>query len=308
MIDLERHFIGRIMGLDRTALPALASLAALRAQGMGHDQLAGRFDGAGVGTIAVQRMGATAVVPLRGFITRDPLLGYLFGGTSPDALVRALQEAVADRQVSTVVIVCDSPGGEVSLVQEAAAEIRRLRSLKLILAIARVQMCSAAYWLAAQASVVIASPSAEIGSVGVFAMHIDESGLNARIGIEPTYISSTPEKVEGSSAGPLSDDALAFVQSQVNQTYATFIADLALGRRTSESAVRNNFGSGRTFGAAEAVQRGMADRVGTSQSVLPVSADGGGRQALAATFSHYDDERVAADRDAIAIAIALAAD
>lgn len=305
MIDMERHFIGRIMGLDRAALPALASRAALRAGGASLEQLAGRFDGAGIGSIAVQRSGNTAIVPMTGFITRDPLLAYLFGGTSPDALVRALQEAVADRQVTNVVLVCDSPGGEVSLVPEAATEIRRLRAIKPITAVARVQMCSAAYWLAAQATTIVVSPSAEVGAIGVFMMHIDKSGLNAQIGIEPTYISSTPEKVEGNSDAPLGDDARAFLQSRVNQVYGAFIADLALGRRTTEATVRDNFGSGRAFGAAEAVRRGMANRVSTLQNLIPASSDGGGRQALAASFSEHDS---AAECDALAIAMVLGAD
>ena len=167
--------------------------ATLRADGATLKQLAQRTD-LQPHDVAVQHVGSTAVVPLTGLITSNPLLAFLTGGTMPDALVASLRQAVADPEVRDVLLLTDSPGGEVSLVPETAAEIRRMRDIKPITAIARPTMASAAFWLASQATTVVATPSADVGSVGVFVVHIDWSKKNEQDGVTPTYITSSTAK------------------------------------------------------------------------------------------------------------------
>jgi hypothetical protein len=47
---------------------------------------------------------------------------------------------------------------------------------------------SAGYWLASQCTEIIATPSGDVGSVGVYMCHTDYSTMNDRIGIKPTYV------------------------------------------------------------------------------------------------------------------------
>lgn len=168
---VESLFANRMMALDRAALPSLESAARLRVGASTLDDVArrraGMFDKES-GAIRVQRSGSTAIVPLTGVITSDSLLAWIFGGTNPDIFANVLEQEVRSASVDRVVMLVDSPGGEVSLITETAARIRRLRGSKPIIAIARTTMCSAAIWLAAQASQVVATPSAHVGSVGVF--------------------------------------------------------------------------------------------------------------------------------------------
>lgn len=262
--DLERLLAGRVLALDRDALPGLASRAQLQAAGFGAAELedrAGLLAIAGRGSLTVAHYGSVAIVPITGMITSDAFIGWLVGGMSPDALVCALQEAIDDPQITAILLLVNSPGGEISLLTETAATIRQLRTIKPITAIARPLAGSAAYWLAAQATTVLATPSADVGSVGVFCCHYDYSGLNDRIGVVPTYIASDPRKVEGNPDAPLEDDARAFIQKHIDKAYATFVADLALGRNTTTTRVRADFGGGRCFTASEAVVRGLVDRV-----------------------------------------------
>lgn len=282
MSELDQLFAGRTLALDRSALPSLARQAAIVLRGDAADVRAGLADSRNT-RVPVQRVGSTAIVPLNGFITSDPLLAWVFGGCSPDALVSALREAVSDPDVRNVVLLINSPGGEVSLVPEAAAEIRRLRDIKPITAIARPLMASAAYWLGAQASTIVATPSALVGSCGVYVVHYDESELNARIGIKPTYVASDPNKVMGNPDAPLSDAAEADIQARVDALYGQFVADLAVGRRTSTAKVRATFGAGLVFGAEDGVKRGMVDGVMTLDRVMTnlSGTDGGGRSARA---------------------------
>lgn len=267
--DLERMLAQRPLALERTALPQLAELARMRVGGDA-DGLRRQFAAVehSVTTTKVRHSGSIAIVPIVGLITDDPFMAWLTDGTHPDAVARGVREAADDPSTSGILLLVNSPGGGVALIQETAEEIRRARTVKPVVAIARTCCCSAALYLAGQADELIATPSADVGSVGVFVIHIDASKLNDRVGIAPTYVYAGKYKVETNSSAPLAEDARAFLQRGVDATYAQFIKDLAIGRRTSETTIRSKYGDGRYFGAVEAKQRGMVDRIDTLDNVL----------------------------------------
>src|SRR4051812_16749727 len=112
--DFDRLFADRVMALDRTALPALESRAVLRAGGLTLEQLteqhAAMSDRLRLGP-TYEKRGSVAIVPLVGPILPDAFLCWLFGGTSPELLVAAIQDAIDDSSVTAIVLLCDSPGG-----------------------------------------------------------------------------------------------------------------------------------------------------------------------------------------------------
>lgn len=298
MINPESILVGRTLALDRSALPGLLSRAELQLGGASLKDLAEMRAGLNSNTtrVSFEHVGGTAIVPLTGMISPDPVMAWVFGGTSPDVLVRTLQAAIADPSVTNILLLVDSPGGEVALIPETAAKIRELGRIKPIVSVARCTMASGAYWLAAQAGRVIATPSANVGSVGVFTMHEDQSRRLDTIGITVTYIASDPKKVEGNKNEPLATDAKAFLQLRVDALYGAFVRDLSAGRHIPEARVRSQYGAGRVFSAAEAQSRGLVDQVATLDAVLLNS--GSGVSVSAGRLS-------AADSDALAIMAAL---
>lgn len=218
----------------------------------------------------VHTTGGVAVIPLRGLITpRGSFLSMIFGGGGGlQAFRQAFREALSNDDVGSILIDVDSPGGSTDLVTETAAEIRAARGRKPITAIANTDAASAAYCLAAQADELIVTPSGEVGSVGVFILHWDQSGLNEAMGIDPTYIYAGRFKVEGNPDEPLSDEAKGAFQQVVDEFYDLFVADVARGRGASENAVREGFGQGRMITAQRAVALGMADSVETYEATV----------------------------------------
>lgn len=212
-----------------------------------------------------------AVVPLSGILTpMGSFLSFLFGG-APGGLQsfrEALREAVNAAEVDSIVLDVDSPGGLVDLVPETAAEVRAARDVKPIVAVADTQMNSAAYWIASQASEVVSTPSGAAGSIGVYRMHIDESGLNAKIGVNVSYVHAGEHKVEGNPDAPLSPEALAYWQSDIDDVYEMFVSDVAAGRRVSETTVLDSYGQGRMFNAKRALEAGLVDRIDTYDNVI----------------------------------------
>lgn len=225
----------------------------LRALEAAREQFAAR------GPARSRRDQAVAVIPVMGLIThRDSWMG-----SSTSFLAAELRAAVADQAVDSILLEVDSPGGEVNGIEEAAALIREARASKPVVAVANTQAASAAYWLASQATELLVTPSGEVGSIGVYGMHLDLSGALAAQGIKVTLVSAGKFKTEGNPFEPLADEARVAFQSSVDRYYASFVRDVAKGRRVSVDAVRSGFGEGRSVGAAQAVASGMADGVAT---------------------------------------------
>lgn len=213
-----------------------------------------------------ERGPAIAVLPLTGVITpRGSLLSSLFGDGPGglDAFRADFRAALADDEIGGILIDVDSPGGSTDLVTETAAEIRAARGTKPIVASANTDAASAAYWIASQADEVHVTPSGAVGSVGVFALHIDESRAMDSEGFTPTFISAGKFKTEGNPLEPLSEEARDYAQANVDGVYDQFLEDVAAGRGVTPEAVRKGFGEGRMVNADDAVAEGMADRVST---------------------------------------------
>ncbi len=225
----------------------------------------------------VTMAGKVAILPVFGVIAqRLGTMDRASGGVSTEELAAALDNLVADRQVKSIVMVHDSPGGSVYNVPELAAKIRDVAAQKKVTGIADSVSASASYWLLAQSTEVIVSPSSQVGSIGVLAVHADLSQWEEMQGIKTTYISSSPYKVEGAPENPLSPEARGEIQSKVDAYHAMFVRDVAKGRKVSETRVNSDFGEGRMVTARDAVARGMADRVLTLEQVLArLGAEGG---------------------------------
>lgn len=213
--------------------------------------------------------GVVAVLPIHGAIERrSSLLGELFGGSSIESLRAGLRAALADPDVRGIVLSIDSPGGTAAGVLELGAEIREARRTKPILAHVDTTAASAAYWLAAQANEVVVTPSGQVGSIGVYAIHQDISGALEGEGIRTSIISAGEHKVDGNEFEPLSDAARTEMQRRVDVIYDQFVSEVAKGRGTTAAAVLADYGKGRLLLASEALAAGMVDAVDTLDGAL----------------------------------------
>jgi signal peptide peptidase SppA len=234
-----------------------------------------------------RNVGQVAVLPLFGaLIPRADLLTEVSGATSVERFGKEFQKLLDDPNVSAIVLDVDSPGGQAGGVLEMSNRIFEARGRKPIVAVANHLAASAAYWIATAADELVVTPSAQVGSIGVFAAHEDLSKMMDQDGIKISLVSAGKYKVEGNPYEPLTDEARASIQGRVDQVYDEFIAAVSRNRGANLDQVRNGFGQGRVVSAQQAVEYGMADRVETledtiarlSEAVHPQSlqtADGG---------------------------------
>jgi len=181
-------------------------------------------------------------------------------------LAQRVAEAAADAAVRTIVLDINTPGGHVTGTQEAADAVYKAARKKTVVGIINPLCASAGYWIGSQCSKLIAVPSADVGSIGVFMCHLDFSAALADAGIKPTFIYAGKHKTEGSAMEPLSEEARAFYQSEIDQTHHDFLAAVARGRGVSVHRVAISFGAGRVLRAVVAQRLGMVDEIAATPS------------------------------------------
>jgi HK97 family phage major capsid protein len=212
----------------------------------------------------------TAVIPIYGMILpRAADFDMSEVGTSIESLRKNFSAAMSNPDVKAVVFDVDSPGGSVYHVEEFAQEIYNAAGgAKKIVSQVNSLAASAAYYLASQADEIVITPSGEAGSIGVRMMHQDISKALEMKGIKVTNVTYGKYKVENNPFEPMSEEGLAFAQQRVNEYGDMFVKAVARGRDVKVSDVKENFGEGRVFGAKEAKQRGMVDRIATLDETL----------------------------------------
>lgn len=213
--------------------------------------------------------GTVAVLRARGIVTHHSTdYDDFFGLLATDGMAQSIRQIAGDASVSTVILDWDSPGGYVAGVPELSAMLYELRKTKRVVSVVNALMASAGYWIGSAASEIVAIPSAFIGSVGVYAAHVDMSGLYESAGVKVTLVSAGEYKTEGDDSQPLSDEAKAYMQKQVDDLYLAFTGDVARNRGVSRSDVLAKYGQGRVLSAADALKAGMIDRIDTLDGVI----------------------------------------
>lgn len=210
---------------------------------------------------------AVALVTLDGVLTKY--------GSSVTAGVldfrRALRAAAADPRVDAVVIRIDSPGGSVSGIDDAAADVRAAAARKPVHAFVEDLGASGAYWIASQAQRITVNPNGLIGAIGTYAVVRDESAKAAADGVAVHVVRAGEYKGAATPGTPVTAAHLAEFQRVVDETNAVFLSAVALGRGLAGddlAAVTD----GRIHHAKSAVAMGLADAVGTFESVLDAAA------------------------------------
>jgi len=210
-----------------------------------------------------------AVLPMHGVIApKMNMFSEISGGTTFQRATEQLREAVASKDVSAIVLDFDSPGGNVQGADEFAHEVLKARAVKPVIAQVNYRMCSAAYWVGACATEIVAAPSGVVGAIGVYSIHNDLSKALADLGVKRTYLSKGKFKVEGNETEPLSEDTKSRWLAELEVPYSKFVNAVAHGRGVSPAAVRAGFGEGRAVQADDALALGMVDKIGTLDDTL----------------------------------------
>ncbi len=201
-----------------------------------------------------------AVIPIYGTLVRRSMgLEAASGLLSYAEIATRLDTAMSDPQIQGILLDIDSSGGEAGGVFELAQQIRLASQVKPIWAHANDSAYSAAYALAAAASRLTLSATAGVGSIGVIALHVDQSLKDAQDGLKYTALYAGHHKNDFTPHAPLSPHAASALQAEVERVYSLFIHQMATLRALDSEAIRATE-AGLYFGQ-DAVAAGLADAV-----------------------------------------------
>jgi signal peptide peptidase SppA len=183
---------------------------------------------------------------------------------------KELRAAMENPAVKSVLLSIDSGGGMALGAPEAAADVAALAAVKPVVAWTGSIMASAAYYLPAAATVITASPSAIVGSIGTVAQVVDITGMLEKFGwkIHTITPAASDLKTTNYPTVPLSDAQRAALQASVENTNAKFTGWVS-GHRTGVSATCMR---GQTFAGDEAAKRGLVDAVGSFEDARALAA------------------------------------
>jgi signal peptide peptidase SppA len=220
-----------------------------------------------------------AVVPVLGpMVKRGSFLDALFGFGNYEDVQARFDAAVADPSIDAIMLEIDSPGGEAAGAFDLADRIFAARSSKPVWAIANDNAFSAAYAIGSAADKLFLTRTGGVGSIGVLAAHVDQSGYDEKQGVKVTTLFAGSRKNDFNAHEPLSEDAAGFLQAEVNRLYGMFVDTVSRNRSLSADAIRTTEAA--LFFGDDAVKAGLADGVGTFESAI---------QSLANTLIPHDD-------------------
>ncbi|QMV46185.1 S49 family peptidase [Wolbachia pipientis] len=209
-----------------------------------------------------QNIARTAIIPIHGILTKKPgTFDDFLGMTSYEKIQEEIEEALENKEVETITLDIDSPGGEVNGVFDLADFIYSARGKKRIIAIANDDAYSAAYAIASSAEKVFVSRTSGVGSIGVIASHIDQSRFDEKQGIKYTTIFAGSRKNDLNPHEPMTSESLGSLQKEVDRLYEMFVQLITRNRGLSIEKIRSTE-AGLYFGE-KAVEIGLADRVTT---------------------------------------------
>jgi signal peptide peptidase SppA len=194
----------------------------------------------------------TGVIPIAGVIGKSlSPLEKMTGAVDVSDIGDTIDEYCMNPQVTRIAFQVSSPGGTVTGVEELANKVRNIA--KPTMSYTDTEMASAAYWVAAAADKVVASPSSTVGSVGVYMVVADYSEAAKAEGIKMIVIKAGQHKAIGVPGTEVTDAHQAHLQEGVDEIHADFKAAVLKTRKM----VKAEDMEGQVFSGKQAAQRGL---------------------------------------------------
>ncbi|ERE07138.1 serine protease [Pseudogulbenkiania ferrooxidans EGD-HP2] len=213
-----------------------------------------------------------ALIPVMGpMVQRGGWIDAMCGIASYDRVASLVAAAMADGDVRAVLLEVDSPGGSVAGLFTLVDRLQAWGEQKPIWTYANEAAFSAAYAVASATEKIYLPSTAMVGSIGVIAMHVDQSKRDLAQGYSYTPIFAGAKKAAGNSHAPLDDATRADMQREIDRLYGKFADHVAAGRRLDRQAVAATEAG--LLNADDAVAGGFADGIASIEDVIQMLSE-----------------------------------
>lgn len=204
-----------------------------------------------------------ALIELKGPIFyRDDSWQTLVGKSNTDFVISQLKQAKTDKNVMSIVLFIQSPGGSITASDEIYNEIILAKKAgKKVVAFLNETAASGGYYVALPADKIIASPTTITGSIGAIAQTYNIEELLKKYGVQSIVVKSGKYKDLFSPTRGVSDEEREIVQSVIDEYQRKFVELLRQNRKIDEAKI-SEISDGRIFTANKALELNLIDSIG----------------------------------------------
>ena len=224
-------------------------------------------------TLGLNKGEKIAVIYASGAINMGSSSNSPFGGEmiGADTIVKAVNSAANDNSIKAIVLRVDSPGGSALASDLMWHALENAKAKKPLVVSMSDVAASGGYYIACNASKIVAEPSTVTGSIGVFLGKPVMKGFYDWLGITNEYV------MRGKNAGIFREtekwtpDERAKMESQADKIYFNdFLPKVAAGRNKNVEEV-NTLAQGRVWTGTQAKQNGLIDEFGGLEKAIEIA-------------------------------------
>jgi protease IV len=187
------------------------------------------------------------------------------------SIKQSLKDAREDKNVKSIVLRVDSPGGSALTSELIWREIELTKKIKPVVVSMGNVAASGGYYIACNANTIFAEPSTITGSIGVFGVLPNMATLAKNIGINAEQVKTHKNASGYSLFEPIDADFKQFTLESVESIYTTFLERVAAGRKMTTEQV-DAIAQGRVWTGADALKLGLVDKMGGLEDAIKYAA------------------------------------
>jgi len=204
--------------------------------------------------------------------------GEINGGEGSDNQIgserisRAIRKARLDDNIKAVVLRVNSPGGSALASDVIWREIVLTKKEKPVIASFGDVAASGGYYIGCAADSIFVQPNTITGSIGVFGIIPNFQNLMTnKLGITFDGVKTGKYADIMATNRPMTAGERFIIQNELNRIYSGFVSRVADGRKKSKAYI-DSIGGGHVWIGTDAVQIGLADRIGSFNDAIKAAA------------------------------------
>lgn len=183
-----------------------------------------------------------------------------------------LQDLAKDKDVKAVVLRVNSPGGSAYASEQIWHQVMELKKVKPVVVSMGSYAASGGYYISCPANWIVAEPNTLTGSIGIFGMFPDVSGLlREKLGLKFDEVKTNKYALFGTRSRPFTADELSHLESYIDRGYKLFRQRVADGRRLKVDQVEQ-VAQGYVWLGQDALRVGLVDQLGGVEVALRKAA------------------------------------
>lgn len=201
------------------------------------------------------------------------------GGLSNNAYIASndvcqdLDKLADDDKVKAVVLRVNSGGGSAYASEQIWHSVMNLKKKKPVVVSMGGMAASGGYYMSCAANYIYAEPTTLTGSIGIFGMFPDISGLlKDKLGIKFDEVNTNKHSAFGTVSRPFNEEELAMLDAYIDRGYQLFRKRVADGRKMTEDAVEE-IAQGRVWLGRDALKIKLIDGMGGLDQAVAKAAE-----------------------------------